>query len=174
MPAKEFRSIRSATAWLTSDDFEYPTKVSTVDGRKGVIVFRLSPAETSKYLPLSRRLRNKSIKDAFFSVVKESGLDAASTLYNIKKGNLFGALKSGASLFKGLWTPPDEKAWESSLAARDPELYEVHLLQERFRILALFSYRHVKDVIGYRQSSPVYAGEFYDGKRQIFYLKLSR
>jgi hypothetical protein len=174
MPKRQFGSIKGATAWLMSPDFAYPVKVSTVAGGKGVVVFRLSKAESSRYLPLSRRLRNKSIKDALFSVVKDSGTDAASTFYNIKKGNWFGAAKSAVAMFKGFATLPDEQAWEERLAEREPELYEVHQLQESFRKLALFSYLHVKNVIGYAQNGPVYAGEFYDGTHQIFYLKLSR
>lgn len=174
MATRKFRSVREAADWLASPEFDYPTKVSTIDGRKGVAVFRLSKAETERYLPLRRRLKSRALKDALFSVVKESGADAASTFYHAKKGNVFSALKSTASLFKSLWTVPDEEAWERRLEEQDPDLYEVHRLQERFRRLALFSFRHVKDVIEYDQSGPVYAGEFYDGKHQIFYLKLSR
>jgi len=173
MPIKEFKSISAVTAWLLGDSFTYPKKVTKVEGRNGIIVFRLSKSASVNYPALKRRLRNRAMKDALFSVLRDSGVDAASTFYNMKKGNLFGALKSGASLFKGLWTLPDESEWEERLRRSDPELYEVHELEEAFRKLALISYRHVNDVVRHDQRGPVYGGSAYDGERQIFYLKLT-
>jgi hypothetical protein len=139
---KTFNRIEEATDYLNSESFSYPPEITYYEGKAVLKLFKLCSDESHRYRRISSSYGWASLKEVAVSGAKSYGLDAAGTLFNAARGNLFGSLKSYVSMMGKMGkSDPDI---DDRLSAQNPDNGVYRQFERAYIYRQMFVYQYIK------------------------------